>query len=157
MGTQKNIAAKIIEDFGTHDVVVANFANADLVGHAGDFRSAVQAVEILDEQIGEIMNVVLNGDAVLVITADHGNIELKRDVVSGEKRTEHSINSVPFYLVGNRFRRKTPQSEDTIKKIKSEASGILTDVAPTILEILGIKKPHEMTVKSLLKNMESEK
>lgn len=147
----REITAKIIDNFSKYDVIIANFANADLVGHSGDFRSATQAVDILDEEIGEIMNVVLNSEnAVMIITGDHGNIELKRNVISGEERTEHSINPVPLYLIGNQFRKKAPRTNVQTQKQKKEAAGVLTDVAPTIIELLGLKKPHEMTGESLL-------
>ncbi len=145
-----DITAKILENFGRYDVIIANFANADMVGHSGNFRSAVQAVEVLDESLGQIMNATLNTDAILLITADHGNIELKRDVLTGEKRTEHSINPVPLYLVGKKFRLKKPRDEAETQQRKKEAAGIITDIAPTILELLGIEKPEEMTGKSIL-------
>lgn len=145
-----DITAKILENFSRFDVIIANFANADLVGHSGNFRSAVQTVEVLDESLGQISNAVLNGDGVLIITADHGNIELKRDALTGEKITEHSVNPVPFYLVSRSFRLKKPRSEAEIAAAKKEVEGIITDVAPTILELLGLEKPEEMTGKSLL-------
>ena len=144
------ITVKILENFDKYDVLIANFANADMVGHSGNFQAAVKAVEILDDSLGQIMNVVLSEGGVLMITSDHGNIELKRNALTGEKRTEHSINPVPFYLVGGQFKRSTPRGEEEIINTKKEVGGILTDVAPTILEILGIEQPEEMTGKSLL-------
>ena len=148
-----DITAKILENFNRYDVIIANFANADMVGHSGNFRSAVQTVEILDESLGQIMNAALNTNAVMLVTGDHGNIELKRDVLTGEKRTRHSINPVPLYLVGQSFRLKQPRGEAKIAETKKEVAGIITDVAPTILELLGIEKPEEMTGKSLLRTL----
>ncbi len=144
------ITSKILENFDRYDVLIANFANADMVGHSGNFKAAVQAVEIIDEKLGELLNAVLNSEGVMLITGDHGNIELKRDVISGEKLTEHSLNPVPLYLVGKVFKRKTPRSQEEILKQKSEVDGILTDIAPTIIELLSLAKPQEMTGKSLL-------
>lgn len=144
------ITAKILENFDRYDVIIANFANADMVGHSGNFKAATQAVETLDETLGQILNSILNSEGVMLITGDHGNIELKRDAISGEKLTEHSMNPVPFYLVGKNFKIKKPRTEEKIIKQKSEVGGILTDVAPTVLELLGLKKPKEMTGKSLL-------
>lgn len=146
----KEITAKILDNFEKTDVIIANFANADMVGHSGNYPAAVRAVEILDEALGQIMNAVLENNGVLVVTADHGNIELKRDVITGEKRTEHSLNPVPLYLIGNQFRLKKTRTEEEITRQKSEVGGILTDVAPTVLELLQIKKPQEMTGRSLL-------
>lgn len=144
------ITAKIIENFDKYECIIANFANADMVGHSGNFQAAVKAVEVLDDSLGQIMNSVLAHDAVMLITADHGNIELKRNVITGEKRTEHSINPVPFYLVGNKFKRESPRTNAEIEKQKKEVGGILTDVAPTVLEILDLEQPEEMSGKSLL-------
>ena len=146
------ITAKILESF-QYDVIIANFANADMVGHSGNFQSAVRAVEILDSFLGQIMKTVLDKGGAMIVTADHGNIELKRDVISGEKRMKHSINPVPLYLVGKELLRKTPRTEEEISALKSEPGGILTDIAPTILELLQLQKPREMTGISLLQTL----
>lgn len=144
------ITSKIIENLDIYDVIIANFANADMVGHSGDFEASKKTVEILDESIKQIMDAVLERNGVLIVTGDHGNIELKRNVLSGEKRTEHSVNPVPFYVVSNLFKLKNSRTEEEILEQKKEVGGILTDVAPTILEILGLDKPSEMTGKSLI-------
>lgn len=144
------ITAKILENLARYDVIIANFANADLVGHSGNFQAAVKAVEILDEAIDKLMTKILKTDGVLVITADHGNIELKRNKISGEKLTEHSLNPVPFYVVAESFKLPIPRTELEIIEIKTNTSGMLTDVAPTILKLLNLKKPLEMTGKNLL-------
>lgn len=144
------ITAKIIENFGAFDVIIANFANADMVGHTGNFNAAARAVEALDEALGALLNTVLTHGGVMLVTGDHGNIELKRDLVTGEKLTKHSLNPVPLYLVGKDFKRAAPRSDDEIRRLKSEVGGILTDIAPTILELLNIEKPAEMTGESML-------
>lgn len=146
----REITEKILENFDRYDVIIANFANADMVGHSGNYKAAVRTIEILDESLGQLMNAVFGNNGVMLITADHGNIELKRDMVSGEKHTEHSINPVPFYLVGNAFRLPKSSTPEETENKKRETAGILTDVAPTILELLEIKKPAEMTGESLL-------
>ena len=146
----EEITARILAGIGRYDVMIANFANADLVGHSGKFRSAVAAVEALDEALGVIMNAVLNQGGVLVITADHGNVEMKRNLISGEEISEHSLSPVPFFIAGKGFRRAAPRTDEEIARIKSEPGGILTDVAPTVLELLGLEKPPEMTGQSLL-------
>lgn len=144
------ITKKIMENLEAADVIIANFANADMVGHSGNFKAAVKAVEALDHALEKIVPSVLEKNGVMIVTGDHGNIELKRDILTGEKLTEHSLNPVPFYLIGNKFRRKNPLSDQEIAEKKKDVGGILTDVAPTILELLGIDKPPEMTGHSLL-------
>lgn len=144
------IADTIIENLDAYEVIIANFANADMVGHSGNFAAAVKAVGALDASLNNLLNAVLNTEGVMLITGDHGNIELKRNIHTGEKLTEHSLNPVPFFLIGSRFRRATPFSDDEIQKRKKEINGILTDIAPTILELLKLKKPSEMTGNSLL-------
>ena len=144
------ITRKITENINHYDFIVANFANADTVGHSGDFEATVKAIESVDASIGALMPEVLKSGGVMIITADHGNAEEKIYKFSGEKKTEHSLNPVPFYFVGNDFRKKTPANEEEIKKQYQNTMGTLTDVAPTVLELLGIKKPAEMTGKSLL-------
>ena len=107
-------------------------------------------MEVIDEAVGALAGAVFERGGVMLVTADHGNIELKRNVLSGEALTEHSINPVPFYLVGRDYQLPTARSPEAIIKQKNEVGGILTDVAPTILELLGIPKPDEMTGASLL-------
>jgi 2,3-bisphosphoglycerate-independent phosphoglycerate mutase len=148
-----DITEKILENLDRRDVIIANYANADMIGHSGNFSAATKAVEVLDESLGRLAEAVLAGDGVMIITADHGNIELKRNALTGEKLTEHSLNPVPFFLIGKKFRRDAAREEDAIKAIKAEPGGILTDVAPTILELLDIKKPEEMTGQSLLSSL----
>ena len=144
------ITAVILEKMGSVDVMIANYANADMVGHSGNFPAVVQAVEILDEQIGNLMNAVFNNQGLMLITGDHGGVETKRNTISGEKRTEHSINPVPLYIVGNNWRLSKSRTPAQIIAARKEISGMLTDIAPTILELLEIKKPHEMTGTSLV-------
>ncbi|MEK7082692.1 MAG: 2,3-bisphosphoglycerate-independent phosphoglycerate mutase, partial [Patescibacteria group bacterium] len=144
------ITSAILEKFRTADVVIANYANADMVGHSGNFPAIVQAMEILDQQLGNLMNAIFNNGGLMFITGDHGGVEAKRNTISGEKRTEHSINPVPLYVVGNDWRLPKPRTPEQIIAAKKEISGMLTDVAPTMLELLEIKKPHEMTGTSLV-------
>lgn len=149
----KEITAKILENLNDYDVIIANFANADMVGHSGNFEASVKAVEILDDSIQKLTAAILNTEGAMLITADHGNIELKQNLISGEKLTEHSINPVPFYLVGKKFRLPKAASQEEILEQKKEAKGILTDIAPTALELLGLQKPHEMSGQSLLQTL----
>ena len=149
----KDIATKIIENMDQYQVIVANFANADMIGHSGNFTAAVLAVEALDEALGMLVSAVMNKKGTMIITADHGNVERKRDAVSGERLTRHSINPVPFFIIAEQFRKKTARSDEEITKQKLEIGGIITDVAPTALALLGIEKPIEMTGQSLLEKL----
>lgn len=144
------ITTKVIESFDKYDVIIANFANADMVGHTGSYQSCIRAAEALDSVLGRVVERVLESEGVMVVTADHGNIELKRNPLTGEKLTEHSLNPVPFYLVGKNFKLKKSREKKEVVELKTKVGGILTDVAPTMLELLGLKKPQEMTGKSLL-------
>ena len=132
------------------DFILINYANADMVGHTGNFDAAVSAVEFLDKCLGRLYEVALNNNATLLITADHGNAERMFDSKTGEKVTEHTINPVPFIMVDNKNKFDEPKEN----KLSSEVGGMLVDVAPTILEILDIKKPQDMTGISLLDSLE---
>lgn len=128
-----------------YDFIVVNFANGDMVGHTGNLKAATKAIEVLDECLGKIANAVLQLNGTLVITADHGNCEEMINLETKQIDTEHSINPVPLWIVGNNYR-----AESMPASTGAEPSGILADVAPTILEIMQIPQPKEMTGKSLL-------
>lgn len=127
-----------------YDFLLANLANADMVGHTGDLPATIEAVETLDLAVKKIMDAVLEIDGVLIITADHGNAELKINTLTGEINTEHTINPVPLYLVMNNL-KKPRENKD-----KTQVDGILQDVAATILDLLSIRTPNDMDGKSLL-------
>ncbi len=132
----KNMIIKELEK-EIYQVMIINFANPDMVGHTGDIDAAIKAVETVDKCLGEVVNYIIKTDGVALITADHGNCEEMLDTTSLEKITAHSTNKVPFIVVKNN------------KKIKLN-EGILADIAPTMLEIMGIEKPVEMTGQSLI-------
>lgn len=121
-----------------YDFILVNFANADMVGHTGNFEACVQAVEILDGCLKKIVSLTKNQGGVSLITADHGNIEVLKNPDTNATDTEHNVNPVPFIYVG-----KTPQPQGL-------QSGILADVAPTVLGLMGIPKPQTMTGRNLL-------
>ncbi|MHB8125985.1 MAG: 2,3-bisphosphoglycerate-independent phosphoglycerate mutase [Desulfitobacteriaceae bacterium] len=122
------------------DVIILNFANPDMVGHTGVFDATIQAVEEVDKCLGEIVEVMKELGGTLLITADHGNAESKLDLTTGLPFTAHTTNPVPFILVDERFRNNTLRE-----------GGALCDIAPTILELLMISKPLEMTGTELIK------
>ncbi len=123
----------------TVDVVIANICNGDMVGHTGNLEAAIRACEVVDEVVGKIVTQILLLGGVVFITADHGNVEEMINSRSGEVDTEHSIYPVPFLIIGKQFERPG-----------MIPSGILADVAPTILKVMGIEKPPSMTGRALV-------
>ncbi len=120
-----------------YNAIILNYANPDMVGHTGSLPAAIKAVETIDECVGKVVEAVLAHDGTLIITADHGNCEQMIDYKTGEPHTAHTTNPVPLILVSNNENYKVK-------------SGKLADLAPTLLEILGIEKPVEMTGESIL-------
>lgn len=123
------------------DVIILNFANPDMVGHTGVFDATVQAVEVVDECLGRIWQELQKEKATLIVTADHGNAEEKIDPKTSLPLTAHSTNCVPFILADDRYKGRSLRS-----------GGALCDVAPTILELLQIPLPKEMTGRSLIES-----
>lgn len=121
-----------------YDVIIINFANPDMVGHTGVIPAAVKAVERVDQCVGAAVEAVKKVDGVLFICADHGNAEQMVNFETGEPHTAHTTNPVPFILYN--------YGED----VKLREGGCLADIAPTLLEIVGLKQPDEMTGKSLI-------
>jgi 2,3-bisphosphoglycerate-independent phosphoglycerate mutase len=118
---------------GQGDVCILNFANADMVGHTGDFAATVRAIEMLDTCVGRIVETVQDMGGWAIITADHGNAEHMFDPVTNSPHTAHTTNPVPFILLDDAFRGKLREG------------GALCDVVPTILGIMGLEQPAEMT------------
>ena len=125
--------------------MLINFANADMVGHTGNFDATTKAIETLDECLGRIKEKVLEMGGVIVLTGDHGNAEEKRYRITGEPRTKHSSNPVPLYIIAKQFQRKTPRTDAEVKGGLSKVEGVLSDVAPTVLDLMGLEVPAEMT------------
>ncbi len=148
----KKITDELLKEFteGRYDVYFVNYANADMVGHTGDFRAAIKACEYVDECVGKLHKKINKINGALLITADHGNAEEMENEESGECITEHSVNPVPLHYVRSKVRRIIPKSDQEINELCSGPVGILTDVAPTILDILRLQKTPEMTGISLL-------
>jgi 2,3-bisphosphoglycerate-independent phosphoglycerate mutase len=135
---------------GNYSFILVNFANPDMVGHTGNMKSAIEAVKVIDECLHRISKECLEEDVCLIITADHGNIEELVDVKTGTIDKEHSTNPVPFILVAKEFEKPTPTEGGLIYLSKIMPIGVLSDVAPTILELLALPKPAEMTGVTLL-------
>ncbi|MEK7564758.1 MAG: 2,3-bisphosphoglycerate-independent phosphoglycerate mutase [Patescibacteria group bacterium] len=134
-----------------YDFLLANLANADMVGHTGDLSATIKSVESIDLAVKKIMDAVLEVNGTLIITADHGNAELKINTLSGEINTEHTINPVPLYLVTNQLKKeKTSEKIKELREEKTGIKGILQDVAATVLDLMQINAPSDMDGKSLL-------
>ena len=121
-----------------YDVIIVNFANPDMVGHTGVVSAAVKAVEVIDECVGEVVNFIKETDGQLFICADHGNCEQMVDYETGNPFTAHTTNQVPFILV------------NADPKYTLREGGCLADIVPTLLQLMGMEQPKEMTGKSLL-------
>jgi 2,3-bisphosphoglycerate-independent phosphoglycerate mutase len=121
---------------GHYDLIILNFANPDMVGHTGVLTAAIKAVETVDAGLGRIADAIHAQKGALLVTADHGNCEMMRDPETGGPHTAHTLNPVPVFLAGG---PSGAQLHD----------GILADLAPTLLSLLGLPQPKEMTGKCL--------
>jgi 2,3-bisphosphoglycerate-independent phosphoglycerate mutase len=123
-----------------YDFIFVNYANPDMVGHTGNLEASIKAVKTVDKCVDEIVRVFLARGGAVILTADHGNVEELINLDTGEIDTEHSLNPVPLILLGTKLPpRMLPY-------------GALKDIAPTVLQLMGIPQPIEMTGRSLLKN-----
>jgi len=132
--TDKLVAA--IEE-GNYDAIICNYANGDMVGHSGVYEAALQAIEVLDECIGRVTEAALKVGGEVLITADHGNAEQMLDTENDQPHTAHTTNLVPLIYVG--------EQADVLAQ-----NGALCDISPTLLQMMGLKQPVEMTGRSLL-------
>ena len=135
------LTAKAVEAIGSgkYDLIVLNFANPDMVGHTGSLPAAIKAVETVDGCLGRITEAVRKAGGALLVTADHGNCELMRDPVTGAPHTAHTTNPVPLLVMG--------AGDVTL------AEGKLADIAPTLLELMELPQPPEMTGRSVLRKI----
>lgn len=133
------VTAKVIKalEEDKYHMIILNFANPDMVGHTGIVEAAIKAIETVDECLGKIVNKVLDKDGTVFITADHGNAETMIDYSTGKPMTAHTNNLVPFVYVAK-----------DAKKLRED--GVLADIAPTMLQVMGLPQPEEMTGKSLI-------
>ena len=136
----REVTDKIVEAISQNqfDVIVVNYANGDMVGHTGILSAAIKAAETIDGCLARLENALKRSGGTLLITADHGNLEMMRDPDTDEPHTQHTVGEVPLVLVN------APDGVDRLE------DGRLADLAPTVLDLLGISKPAEMTGRSLL-------
>jgi 2,3-bisphosphoglycerate-independent phosphoglycerate mutase len=135
----KGITDNLVADVGggKHDVIICNFANADMVGHTGKLDATVKAVETIDHCLARIVKAVRDANGILLVTADHGNAEEMWNAQLNEPHTAHTSNPVPLIVVQD------------VKGLALKEGGSLRDIAPTMLGILGVPAPKEMTGQDL--------
>ena len=132
------VTDKLVEAINSkkYQAIICNYANGDMVGHTGNLQAAIKAVETLDTCVGRVVEAAKLTGAEVIITADHGNAEMMYDPASDQAHTQHTTNLVPFIYIG--------------RKAKLSETGALSDIAPTLLQMMGIPKPKEMTGKTLI-------
>ncbi len=135
-----------------YDFIVANFGAVDIMAHSGNFEATVKACESVDKNVAELVKVIERQEQyILIITADHGHAEGMRDLLSGEILTEHTANDIPLYLVHPKFKKERSALNLFIQK--QDEGFLIADVAPTILQILGLPSPSEFNGKSFLPDL----
>ncbi|MBI2410732.1 MAG: 2,3-bisphosphoglycerate-independent phosphoglycerate mutase [Candidatus Kerfeldbacteria bacterium] len=148
------IADRMVTELTTkqYQFVVANFANADMVGHTGNLQATIKAIEEEDVAIGKVAAAVLQMNGTLIVTADHGNAEEKLNLQTGEMIKEHSTNPVPFIMANATLRQQRmmwpPVPDGDLSRM--QPVGVLSDAAPTILTLMGLSIPPDMTSRSLI-------
>jgi 2,3-bisphosphoglycerate-independent phosphoglycerate mutase len=143
------ITEKLIENIesGVYDFILVNYANADMVGHTGNEEASIKAVEATDKSLSILLPAILKAGGAALITADHGNVEELKKPSTGEIDTEHSTNPIPlWYISPDNHREKT--AEEMMRE-QNEVNGLLSDVAPTVLDLMEIPQPPEMNGASL--------
>ncbi|MBL8030367.1 MAG: 2,3-bisphosphoglycerate-independent phosphoglycerate mutase [Candidatus Doudnabacteria bacterium] len=132
---------------------VANYANCDMVGHTGNLQASIKAVEFIDTYLRRVADAALAAGAALLITADHGNVEEMISVKTGEIDKDHTTNPVPCLFISNEWKFKIPANKRYEDLASEMPGGVISDIAPTILSLLNLPRPEEMTGINLLENM----
>ncbi len=145
------VTEKLVEILknNTYDFILINYANADMVGHTGNEEATIVACQATDKSLSILVPAILKHGGAILITADHGNAEELKNLQTGEIDTEHSVNPVPIWFITPDNHHE--KSSDQMVREQNEIRGLLSDVAPTILELMNIQKPTEMNGTSLLK------
>jgi 2,3-bisphosphoglycerate-independent phosphoglycerate mutase len=129
------------------DFILVNYANGDSIAHTADYNASLEAVRVIGREIARVIKVAENPDTVLMITADHGNIEEMISPVTGLPESQHDPSPVPLYIMKQELKGRRFVNQDSLT---AETMGSLADVAPTLLDLLGIPKPPDMTGRSVL-------
>jgi len=136
---------------GGFDFILMNYANPDIIAHTGNYEATIAAIKAVDKEVDRLFKAVTTQNHILLITSDHGNAEVLIDPKTGEAETKHNISPVPFYLVANELKRNKTAAE--VRRAESETGGLLSDIAPTVLELMKLPKPKEMTGQSLMNQL----
>lgn len=136
----RKVSTKVIDQLkkDKFDFITVNFANPDMIGHTGNLEAGIKACEVVDSELGKIIEQVRKKGGNVIVTSDHGNVEEMINLETDEVMTTHTKNPVPFIVISD-------------KNVKLASKGELANVAPTVLEVMGVKKPADMTAKSLIK------
>ncbi|MCK5778962.1 MAG: 2,3-bisphosphoglycerate-independent phosphoglycerate mutase, partial [Rhodospirillales bacterium] len=129
---------------GTFDLIIVNYANGDMVGHTGDLSAAIKAAEAVDKSLARLEKAIIDAGGVMLVTADHGNLEQMSDPETGGEHTQHTLNVVPFIMV------------NAPGYVHGLNEGRLSDVAPTLLRLLELPQPSEMSGRCLIKENTAE-
>lgn len=145
----KQVTDRLVEAIENRafDFILVNYANPDTIAHTADYNAGLEAVRVIDREIGRVLKVAESSGAFIAITGDHGNMEEMINPMTGLPESQHDPSPVPLYLVGEEFKGKRFINQDSLAM---ETLGSLADVAPTLLEIMKIPKPSDMTGRSLL-------
>lgn len=139
-------------DSNVYDFILVNYANPDMVAHTGNEEASIKAVEATDKSLSILIPAILKVGGAVIITADHGNVEELKHPSTGEIDTEHSTNPIPlWYITPDNHREK---SAEQMVREQNQVNGLLSDVAPTVLDVMGVKKPDEMNGASLLSTLQ---
>jgi len=129
------------------DFILLNYANPDIIARTGNYQATTETIRVVDHELGQLVNTVLSGNHILLVTSSHGNAEAMFDLKTGKPQTKQSSSPVPFYLIGNEYKKKAAPISYSSKLPKF---GMLSDIAPTILNLMKLPKPKEMTGSNLL-------
>jgi len=146
----ENLVKEILKD--KFDFIICNYANPDMVGHTGDVKATVEAIEFVDKCLGEVVSLILSKGGKAILVADHGNAEELVNLQTGEIDKEHSTNPVPCVIIGKEYEGKTTNDVQIIGNDLSlvQPVGLLSDVPATVLKMLGINIPDDMTGRPLI-------
>jgi 2,3-bisphosphoglycerate-independent phosphoglycerate mutase len=144
----RQITDYVVDDLsqGKHDFIIMNFANPDMIGHTGNLEKTIAAIQVVDECVGRLTQTILSLNGLIFVTSDHGNSEQKTDIKSGKASKDHTVNPVPFIKIANNGKI---QGNPTRITFGASVTGILQDIAPTIISSLGIEIPEEMAGEDL--------
>ncbi|MEX2054068.1 MAG: 2,3-bisphosphoglycerate-independent phosphoglycerate mutase [Candidatus Colwellbacteria bacterium] len=146
----KDVSGRVLAALneGIYDFILADFTNADLVAHTGNFDAAIEAIQAIDTEVGKLTEAVISSGGVMVVTSTHGNVEVMMDLHTGATDRGNNTSPVPIYIVAPGWERQ--KSEEQARTIEKLNTGVLSDVAPTVLDLMGVPKPEDMTGISLL-------